>query len=603
MASRVARRLRRWIVGLLAAAAAVTLGALAIPFLNAYRVEESLPNRAGYLGTLLALLSVIIVLIQFLVRWSRHREGVAELTVRLRQAVGRDLQSRLEHMRHAAEDITLLYREDGGGARVVREALVEAMVGRSARVVILADPGRGKSYSTLQIGLDIAREHDSLIPLVVPLSRWTDGEDIGSWLARFIADEFKVDGRTAGELVESGAVLPLFDGVDELVADDREVVPAEWFLRRLADWRTRGERGPCLLTSRRGVWNSLPEETRGHHAMDVYTILPVGREDAITFLSRSIVRADGLSAARRMADSLQHQVLASPWQLSLVAALARSRLDTDPKTRTNLVTEAEAADFRSLVAHFVAAVSTTRGALPRRLLDVLDLWWLSRYATYLKENEKTHGVLDGRVLPARDIVLHRLWPIAGRRAPRIVDLVLCAALSAPGFIWGFGFFWPYGWFARVLLLVGGLIWIVMLVRTSLKPWVAAATPDWTRLSDPRFFLRQNGAALAIGAAAWLVLGAWAAALVAFATAWLAIGLSVGFGQTLAASTRPEVVGPLGVLRRERQVARLSAAAVSRCSPGASAYRGDRCGASGSPWRIASLSARRLPPRSAAGTSR
>ncbi len=213
--------------GLLAAAAAVTLGALAIPFLNAYRVEESLPNRAGYLGTLLALLSVIIVLIQFLVRWSRHREGVAELTVRLRQAVGRDLQSRLEHMRHAAEDITLLYREDGGGARVVREALVEAMVGRSARVVILADPGRGKSYSTLQIGLDIAREHDSLIPLVVPLSRWTDGEDIGSWLARFIADEFKVDGRTAGELVESGAVLPLFDGVDELVADDREVVPAE----------------------------------------------------------------------------------------------------------------------------------------------------------------------------------------------------------------------------------------------------------------------------------------------------------------------------------------------------------------------------------------
>ena len=137
---------------------------------------------------------------------------------------------------------------------------------------------------------------------------------------------------------------------------------------------------------------------------------------------------------------------------------------------------------------------------------------------------------------------------------------MCVLLSIPGCIWLSRFLWDRGWLARGSLLLGSVIWSALLIRTSTKPWVRAATPDWSRLTDPTFFLRQMTAALAVGTVAWLILGPWVA-LISFVTAWLAIGLTVGFGQTLATDTRPEVVGPEGILRRERAVSRLSAAVV------------------------------------------
>lgn len=138
--------------------------------------------------------------------------------------------------------------------------------------------------------------------------------------------------------------------------------------------------------------------------------------------------------------------------------------------------------------------------------------------------------------------------------------MMCIILSVPGFYWAIVFLWNRSLLARTSLIVGGLIWLALLVRTSTKSWVRPATPNWTRLTDPKFFLRQLGAAILIGVTAWLVVGPMVAA-VCFVTSWLAIGLTVGFGQTLATDLQAKVVGPLGVLRRERQVSRLSAAVV------------------------------------------
>jgi hypothetical protein len=533
-------------------------------FVPAYLADRSLTNKAGYLGAITGAVSLLIVLVQF-VRWLTRRERPQALAERLLAEIRDDLVRRLGHMRRTSENISLTYRSTVHRSEVTLKALAEALLHERGRVVVVGHPGRGKSYSVLQIALDVIRNDPALVPLVVPLSRWTGDEEIVVWLSRFISTEFKVSERSARELINSGSVLALFDGLDELCGSESAVEPAERFLERLVEWRLHGDWAPFLLTCRRDSWNAIRKDLRNHYTLDTYVVLPVRYEEATTYLSRSLGRTDTFEPAVGMAQSLRAagrgELLTSPWQLSLVAELARNRMDADANDFVgDLITITESADTASLVARYVESADVIGASVLARWRNVLDLWWLSNYAKYLERNRSQQTMVAGRLLPARDIVLHRLWPAAGRRSPLGVDFAMCVLLSTPGFVWATLFLWNRGWIARASLLLGAAIWAALLMRTSTKPWVRAATPDWSRLSDPKFVLRQMGAALAIGAAAWAILGPWAA-LISFVTAWLAIGLTVGFGQTLATDTRPKVAGPLGILRRERQVSRLSAAVV------------------------------------------
>ncbi|MDQ7908544.1 NACHT domain-containing protein [Phytohabitans sp. ZYX-F-186] len=547
-------RIARWAGGVTAVLAGVVIVVATAGFVPAYVDDPSLGGKADYLGVIMGSVSLLVVLIQFLRglgRWERPQD----LATRLQSEIREDLVRRLGHMRRTSEDIVLLYWSAARRAEVAVAALADSLLRDRARVVVVGRAGRGKSYSALQIALEVIRREPTLVPLVVPLSRWTGDQDVVIWLSRFIAAEFNVSPGSARELIASGKVLALFDGMDELCAQESDVEPAERFLERLVEWRLQGDRAPFLLTCRRSSWDAIRQELREHHTLDPYSILPVQYEDAKTYLSRSLGGTDGFRPAAELAASLRtsgrESLLTSPWRLSLVAELAKHR---------DLATVAESADPASLVAKYVASVGAVDAGAFGRLRNVVELWWLSNYARYLERNRTEQTVIAGRLLSARDIVLHRLWPAAGARSPLVVDCVMCVLLSIPGILWGFSFLWGRGWVARVALVASVMIWSALLVRTSTKPWVRAATPDWSRLTDPRFFLRQMGAALAVGAAAWVVVGPWAG-IISFATAWLAIGLTVGFGQTLATDTRPEVVGPVGVLRRERTVSRLSALVV------------------------------------------
>ncbi|MCX5117885.1 NACHT domain-containing protein [Micromonospora sp. NBC_00362] len=550
----------RWTAAVLTVLVGVVLVVTVSRFIPAYRAEPTLSGQSGYLGTILGAVALLVVMVQSL-RWLARREEPLGLLARLQLKVASDVAARAAQMRRTAEDIDLAYGA-GGEPDTTLHALADGLRHRQTRVVLVAHPGRGKSYSTLRIALELVNDDPQVLPLVVPLSRWTGQSDITTWLAGFVAVELNVSRRSARELIESGDVLPLLDGLDELCSTEEAVEPAEWFLQRLVDWRLRGKRAPFLLTCRQATWRAIRADLREHHTLTSYTVRPVGYADATTYLSRSIGGTDRFPVAESLAESLrdagQVRALKSPWQLSMVAELARNRRSIGGSSE-QLVTGAEAADVRSLVARYVESVVLS-GSMWRRLRNVADLYWLSRYARYLEHNRVTQASFAGRALPSHDIVLHRLWPIAGRRVPRLVDLAICVLMSAPGFVWLTLFLWPRGWLGRGVLLIGALTWVAMLARTSTKPWVPAATPDWSRLGNPRFFLPQAATALLIGAAAWVLVDPLVG-LIGFATSWLAIGLTVGFGQTLATDARPEIVGPLGVLRHERTVSRLSAAVV------------------------------------------
>jgi NACHT domain-containing protein len=558
------RRTVRWVVALIAIIVGVLLVWVTVRFFLAYFSDKSQVNEATYLGTVVGCIGLLVVDFQVF-SWLRRRESPESTATQLRAKTGAEIDRRLDDMSRTAEDITLTYRLSSSGQRANLNELIDALIKRSGRVVLTGQPGVGKSYTALQLAAALIRRDPSIVPLVIPLSRWTGTDEPTDRIARFLETEFNVVTPTAHELLRTDRVIPVFDGLDELCAEESAVEPAAELLAALIDWRILGTRVTFFLTCRRSTWDRINDQLTSHYSLAVFSIMAVNRDQARQYLTRSMGGADQTRPADELIRSLQQKgndfLLTSPWQLSLMAEIASSQLNqsgqisaADLEWITNLAT------VDNLIAHYVESWNSRNRWAFTRIRQALDYWWLSNYARYLENNRIQSRVIAGRVLPARDLVLHRLWPAAGDRSPRIVDLMMCVTLSVPGFYWASLFLWSHGLPARIVLIVFGVVWTSLLVRTSTKPWVRPAMPKWSRLNDPKFFLRQLGAAVLIGVAAWLIVGP-IAATVCFVTAWLAIGLTVGFGQTLATDVQPKVVGPLGILRRERQVSRFSAAVV------------------------------------------
>lgn len=535
-----------------------------VRFFLAYFSDKSQVDKATYLGTVVGCIGLMVVIFQVFVWLGRHDSPESTAT-QLRAKTGTELDRRLDDMRRTAEDISLAYRRSDTGQKVGLQGLIDAIIGQPGRVVLTGQPGVGKSYTALQAAALLIKQDPSIVPLVIPLSRWTEGDEPADRLVRFLEAEFNVPLPSATELLQTGKILPIFDGLDELCTDETAVEPAAELLAKLINWRILDARVAFFLTCRRNTWERIDYELTNHHSLAVFSIMGVNRNEARQYLARSVNGTDQSGPVNELIESLQQKghgvLLTSPWQLNLMAEIVAGQVDHSGQLLAgDLERITDIADVDNLIAYQVESSNIPNKWIFSRIQRALDYRWLSNYAKYLEINRVQERAVAGRDLPARDLILHRLWPVAGDRSPRIIDLLMCVILSIPGLFWVESFLWNRGLLARIALIVFCLLWTSLLVRTSTKPWVRSAVPNWVRLTDPIFFLRQLGAAILVGVVAWLVVGP-VAATVCFVTAWLVIGLTVGFGQTLATDVHPKVVGPFGVLRRERQVSRFSAAAM------------------------------------------
>jgi NACHT domain len=573
------RRVLRWAARLVAALAAAALVWATIGFIPAYFSDKSEPDKATYLATIVG----STVTLAAIIGWLRRRDTSDSIASQLRLQTGTDLDRRLRDMRRTAEDIALKYQISGIGNETDLGGVLDALFAGFGRVVLTGQPGVGKSYTALQVAAAAINRDPSIVPLVIPLSRWAGTDNPLERLAQFLQDEFNVPASSAVELIRAGKILPIFDGLDELCADDSDVQTAAELLESLVNWRVNASWAKFFLACRRSTWGQIDPGLTSHHTLTGFSVMAVNRDEAREYLMHSISASEKSVVVNELIGSLQAKghshLLRSPWQLNLLAEIVRHRVDQSggiPAAELEKITDVATVD--NLIAYYVESSQGNRKQAIFRIRRALDYWWLSKYAKFLKANAKYAKYLaeegeqsrevderdppardDERYLPARDLVLHRLWLVAGGTAPRMVDLAMCLILSVPGFYWLTVFFWHRGLLPRVLLLVFGLIWSALLVRTSTKPWVRPATPNWSRLSNPKFSLPQLAAAFLVGTALWFVVNP-AVGAIAFVTAWLVIGLTVGFGQTLATDVQPKVIGPFGVLRHERQVSRFSAAA-------------------------------------------
>ncbi|MGW3966004.1 BTAD domain-containing putative transcriptional regulator [Amycolatopsis sp. NPDC005003] len=241
------------------------------------------------------------------------------------------------------------------------------------QLVVLGEPGSGKSVLALMLTLELLRTRtpDAPVPVLLSLASWDPRrEHLDRWLAARLADDHPalLNAREYGagaptRLVLGGHVVPVLDGLDEMPADLRVAA-----LDALD--QTMGAGRSLVLTCRSAEYEQVTRESGTVlAAATVVRLEPVDRREAVTYLSarhgeeRWLPVADRL---RRDPDSALARVLRTP----LMVDLARIGYDRPPADPAELLAAEDAGTLEgrlldSFVPNAYAQVPQPPGRNPK----------------------------------------------------------------------------------------------------------------------------------------------------------------------------------------------------------------------------------------------
>lgn len=294
---------------------------------------------------------------------------------------------------------------------------------RPQRLVITGGAGAGKTVlaGELVLALLEERQDNEPVPVRLSLAGWDTTRPLDEWMADQLVRDRALDlhPAVATALVKHHLVLPVLDGLDEM---DAETTPAEQSRARAAlrvlNTRPQG-RGPApaVVTCRHDRYADLA--THGHEFRDAawVSLKPVSHAAALDYLKRRDSDGRWQPVRTELTAGLAPvlaQALTTPWRLTLaVTAYAE---EGDPRALSAFGTVAEIDNH--LLGRFVPAASRLHPPSSRRHDADRAHRWLHALATYLAAPPPAAGPVGA------DLVLHRLWPIAGPRKARCVHAAL-----------------------------------------------------------------------------------------------------------------------------------------------------------------------------------
>lgn len=495
------------------------------------------------------------------------------------------------------------------------------------RLIITGRSGSGKTVLALRLMRQLLDMPGLPVPVYFNLAAWEAAparirllpydarpkklaEHFEAWLARqLIEQDLVLSPRTARKMVRDRRILPVLDGLDQIppevmsnaggTAGEVDVLEdLVWALNSYRDL-DGGSRGPLVLATQprkdsdtetrdiplpegavvqveRLTWQQIQEHLGSEQGpRDLRTDLPVDWQPVLDDLARHRDRA---VAARR---------LDTPWKLTLAEWAAASGRVT-PQALITDDTNDEAVE-EALLASFVPSVhgyhsvhtSGTSGSSPEQVEG-----WLTVLARHLERNR---GTVRGVRLSGREVVLARMWPVAGTRRVRIAHLFvhlvplcffglacLIAAVSGPGHTGDFSSSLLHGDFPALTdvtrrRLVGALVLTSLLLLAggyfALRFWPWMPPTHWPMLAfaqrrtqglrtrhGPRRLLSglEIGCAIGLGVGMGCTLAfGWVPGLVTGAVfavlfGWVMEG-KVGLDRTLSGNFNPEFFWALDTL--------------------------------------------------------
>ncbi|MEU2390402.1 NACHT domain-containing protein [Streptomyces sp. NPDC007369] len=299
------------------------------------------------------------------------------------------------------------------------------------RLLITGAPGTGKTVLAIELILSLLEERQAgePVPVRLSLAGWDTTRALDTWLADELADVYRVPRATAKYLADQGCVLPVLDGLDEMDTRIGDGGPsrAAAALAALNQSYVGRQRAPVVVTCRSTTYDALTAKIRLLDAARI-DVSAVTVEQAQRFVAARALNPQQwqpvIDAARGNPHGPPAHVMSTPWLLTL--AMTTYEAEGDP---TEILHFSDREALRShLLDRFVPAAVELHKRAGNRIYKAEEIdHWLGLLARYLTDNARAARTVHGHVLPSTDLVLHRLWPLAGTRA-RAVDIVItCVA--------------------------------------------------------------------------------------------------------------------------------------------------------------------------------
>ncbi|GIH28679.1 hypothetical protein Aph01nite_69890 [Acrocarpospora phusangensis] len=285
------------------------------------------------------------------------------------------------------------------------------------RLVILGEPGAGKTVLALQLLIRLLEERETSgqpgpVPLLLSAASWPADHPLEQWLAQQIAQRFALSEQAAVGLIQKRRILPIIDGLDEMGVAGMSR-RADSAVAALNGYMRARERAAVVVTCRNTEYAQLT--TRLDRATHV-EIRPLDGRKSASYLSQQLRDESDLNRWAPVLAELDAYPagvlaaeLATPWRLTLATAIYRA--DGDP---SELLPEKDVGQTgREKYAERVNSLLLSRyvSALVRVSDD--DRYsaenverWLGKIAVHLDWRAR-HG------LSGTDIVLSEWWRISG----------------------------------------------------------------------------------------------------------------------------------------------------------------------------------------------
>lgn len=108
------------------------------------------------------------------------------------------------------------------GASTIKEELIKIFDQQAGRLLIVGEPGAGKTTIMLQLALKLLERNETQIPIVINIATWRDRfKNVEEWFEELLP-QMGFSKNLVKVMTEKNRILPLFDGLDELVEESRE---------------------------------------------------------------------------------------------------------------------------------------------------------------------------------------------------------------------------------------------------------------------------------------------------------------------------------------------------------------------------------------------
>ncbi|WP_181442586.1 serine protease [Streptomyces tateyamensis] len=302
------------------------------------------------------------------------------------------------------------------------------------RLVITGPPGSGKSLLALELANRLLGDRSNPLAFFTGIASWDPTAPFLDWLTGVVAQQYEgIDPELVRALVTTERLVPVLDGLDEMDTAAALHLRARAALDKLTDYPH-----PVVLTCRQEAFRELAAQDawlRGAATVALEKVSPAAAEEYLTAhqADLDLLRETRVLAGLHHAESAFAMALDSPWMLSLLAAVSRSRAGAAAlRAFTADLPRSEEAvrGLRTLlVSQLVPARVEGSSDRPRAFTQQAVQNWLSTIARFLY----VEGLPTQPEQPRsrRDIVPHRLWPICGDQAPRLAAAALTAACWLP----------------------------------------------------------------------------------------------------------------------------------------------------------------------------